>query len=239
MPSSPAPIPGGPLTPMPGQGMPTKSKPPVIVILSIVVLTLLSIALIVVLLLVYGQMKDYKDNSDQKSAVAVQKANTELEAKLKAQFAEAEKEPLRSYTTPNASASVKIVYPKTWSLYTIEGKDGGEVEGYFNPNFVPNVGNNDNVYALRVEVLNKPYASVSKTYESAAKKGEVTITPYKPAKVGNAETGIRIDGEVRDNVQGAMIIVPVRDKTIRIWTESEAYLNDFDTFVLKNLEYSP
>jgi hypothetical protein len=184
-------------------------------------------------------MSDYKNNSDLKSAAAVKVANSELEAKLQAQFAEAEKEPLRSYTTPNASASVKIVYPKTWSLYTIEGKDGGEVEGYFNPNFVADISNNANVYALRLEVLNKTYASVVKEYESAAKKGEVTITPYKPEKVANAEQGVRVTGKVRDDLSGAMVILPVRDKTIKIWTESENTVADFDNFVLKNLEYIP
>lgn len=243
-----APMPPNPnmfAPPAPGQAPNTMVQPPsphktsLGLIIAVVVLGLATIAFIALTILFYSQMSDYKNNSDQKSAAAVETAKKEQEQQLKAQFAEQEKEPLKSYTSPSSAASTKIVYPKTWSLYALEGKDGTSVNAYFNPNSVADVSSKTNVYALHFQVLDKAYASAVDEYASAAKNGEVRITPYKPELVPKAEQGVRIDGIVRDNVNGAMVILPVRDKTIKIWTETDAYLNDFNNFVLKNLEYSP
>jgi hypothetical protein len=231
--------------PQPGQAPhpmtpPTEPhKTPVALIIATVVLGLLAITFLVIAIMFYGQMSDYKNNSDVKSAAAVDVAKKEQAEELAAQFAEQEKEPLRSYTAPGSAASVKIVYPKTWSLYAVEGKEGSSVNTYFNPNAISDVSNKDNVYALRMQVLDKSYASVVKEYETAAKKGEVTITPFKPERVQSAQTGVRIEGNVRDDISGSMVILPVRDKTIKIWSETANYTNDFNNFVIKNLEYSP
>ena len=213
-------------------------KAPVGLIISAVVLGLFAVDMLVLTILFYGQMSDYKNNSDQKSAAAVEVAKKEQEKQLNAQFVEKEKEPLISYVAPSTAAGTTIVYPKTWSLYVVEGKSGAVVDAYFNPIAVTDVGNDANVYALRAQVLDKPYTTVVKEYEADAKKGTVQVAPYKPA-VENAQEGVRLDGVVRDDVKGAMVIVPVRDKTIKLWTETDTYINDFNTFVLKNLQYSP
>jgi hypothetical protein len=134
---------------------------------------------------------------------------------------------------------LKIVYPKTWDLYASEDNGKGTVSNYFNENLVPNTSVKENTYSLRLEVLDKNYASVAKTFESSAQKGAVKISPYKAANVSGAETGVRVDGEIRDGITGSMIILPVRDKTIQLWTESGRYTQDFDAIVLKNLTYSP
>lgn len=231
--------------PAPGQAPnpmvqpPSPHKTPLVLIITVVVLSLATIAFIALTILFYSQMSDYKNNSDTKSAAAVEVAKKEQEQQLSAQFAEQEKEPLKSYTAPGSAASTKIVYPKTWSLYAIEGKDGTSVDAYFHPNSVADITNKANVYALHLQVLDKAYSAVVKEYENAAKKGEARISPYKPELVTGAEQGVRVDGIVRDTVSGAMVIVPVRDKTIKIWTETDKYINDFNNFVLKNLEYSP
>lgn len=231
--------------PQPGQAPhpmtqpPEPHKTPVVLIAAVVIFGLLAITFLILTIIFFSQMSDYKNNSDQKSAAAVEVAKKQQAEELAAQFAEAEKEPLRSYTAPGSAASVKVVYPKTWSLYAIEGKEGSSVNTYFNPIVIADTSNKDNVYALRMQVLDKAYASVVKEYETEAKKGEVKITPFKPERVANAQTGVRIEGTVRDDIKGAMVILPVRDKTIKIWTETENYTNDFNNFVIKNLEYSP
>lgn len=244
----PGPMPPNPnifVSPQPGQApnpmVPPQlpHKTPVGLIVAAIVFGLLAVVFLVLTILFFSQMSDYKNNSDQKAAVAVEEAKVKQAEELKAQFAEQEKEPLRSYSAPGSAASVKIVYPKTWSLYAIEGKDGNSVNSYFNPTLISDTGNKANVYALRLQVLDKQYATVVKEYESAAKKGEVAITPYKPELVPSAQTGVRIDGKIRDDISGAMVILPVRDKTIKLWTETGNFTNDFNTFVLKNLEYSP
>ncbi len=232
-------VPGPGQAPNPMVQPPSPHKTPLGLIIAVVVLGLATVIFIALALMFYSQMSDYKNNSDQKSATAVEAAKKEQEQQLKAQFTEQEKEPLKSYTAPGSAASTRIVYPKTWSLYAVEGKDGNSVDAYFHPGSVADITNKAYVYALHLQVLDKAYASVVKEYENAAKKGEVRITPYKPDLVPSAEQGVRIDGVVRDNVNGAMVILPVRDKTIKMWTETDAYVNDFNNFVLKNLEYSP
>lgn len=214
-------------------------KPPTVLIVIAIILGLLTITFIALTFVFYAQMQDYKNNSDQKSAAAVEVAKKEQEEALNKQFAEDEKEPYISYTSPSNAAAVKIVYPKTWSLYAVDGKNGNTVETYFNPNYVPDVANEANVMALRMQVLDRVYAQVTKEYEDEIKKGEVTVTPYKPEAIPSAETGIRITGAVAKGKRGTMVILPVRDKTIKMWTESENYNADFDGVVLKNLTFNP
>jgi hypothetical protein len=36
-----------------------------------------------------------------------------------------------------------------------------------------------------------------------------------------------------------MVVIKVRDKTLKIYTESTDYMSDFNDIVLKNLTFSP
>lgn len=187
----------------------------------------------------FAQMQDYKNNSDQKSAAAVQTANAEQKKQLDAQFAEQEKSPLKSYTSPATSGSVKIVYPKTWSAYIAETPENSSpVDGYFYPDFVPSLTGKNNYY-LRVQISDVAYKTTVDTFAGNAKQGKVTITAYKPEQVKDATVGVRIDGQIDPQKKGSMVILPLRDKTLKIWTENEAAANDFNSIVLKNLTYSP
>jgi hypothetical protein len=219
--------------------VPPKQKPPKGLILAVVGLLLLSIIFIVLTVMFYSQMSNYKNNSDEISAKAVLQANDELKKKLDLEYSEKDKLPNKEYTTPSSAASVKIVYPKTWDLYFIEDNNRGTVDNYFNFNMVPDISNKDNQYSLRLEVLDKNYTEVAKSYDTDAKKGAIIISPYKPELVPNAQTGILITGDIRKDVKGQAVILPVRDKTIKIWTEGANYINDFNNVVLKNLTYNP
>lgn len=232
--------PGGPAVPVPQNMMPTpppKKKTKLVVL--VVFFGFLTLLFAILAYVFYSQMTDYKYNSDQKAEAAVTEAKAEQEKQLNEQFAEKEKEPLKSYTGPVNAAAVKIVYPKTWSLYTVEGTNGNTLSSYFNPNLVPNVANRDNLYAVRLEVLEQPYANTLREFESKVAKGEVKVTPYVAPNVPGSETGVRVDGAITNNTNGSMIIIPVRDKTIKLWTESGSFTNDFDNFVLKNLTFNP
>lgn len=231
---------GGPSVPVPAGMMPApKPKKSKKLVFGLILSIFLLVIFAVLTMVFYGQMQDYKTNSDQKSSVAVEQAKKEQEKQLNEQFAEKEKEPLKSYTGPANAAAVKIVYPKTWSLYTVEGPSGNTLNSYFNPNLVPNVANRDNLFALRLDVSVQPYANVLRTFESKVAKGEVKVTPFVASNVQGAETGVRIDGAITNNTTGSLVIIPVRDKTIQLWTESGNYTSDFDNFVLKNLTFNP
>jgi len=54
--------------------------------------------------------------------------------------------------------------------------------------------------------------------------------------------GTRLSGQIFSSSKaapGTIVLVPMRDKTLEIWTESNDYLPDFNTYILPNLSFSP
>ncbi len=186
----------------------------------------------------YLGMEDYKTNADQKIAEAVKVAEERKSAEKDAQFLEQEKLPFKLYQGPAAYGSLAIQYPKTWSAFVSE-KDSGStpIEGYFHPNYVPGI-HRDNSYALRVEVSNTSYADELKRFDSAVKQGKATVQAYV-SQSSPSTVGARIDGEIASKKQGAMVMLPLRDKTLKMWTESEQFKGDFDGIILKNFGFTP
>lgn len=203
------------------------------------------IALVVFILLFMGaagfglwalaQRNDFKSNSDKKVAAAVTKAVKETEGKKDTEFVEREKDPLAEYAGPAAFGSIKIKYPKTWSAYITENdKDNTPINGYFHPNFVPGL-NSGVAIALHLEVLDTDYTKELEKFDSDTKSGKVKVTPLTHQGV----TGARIDGEVIRDRKGSVVLLPMRDKTLKLTTESESFTGDFNEIILKNLTFSP
>lgn len=182
--------------------------------------------------------EDFKKNSDRKAAAAVVAAEKVLDAEKEAEFKEREKEPLKTYTGSATLGSVVIKYPKTWSGYILEtGRGSSPLEGYLHPNFVP-ATNSDTAFALHFEIVNDSYDEVLKDYDSEVSKGDVTVEPVKAPKVAGV-TGSRIEGLVERDKQGVTVLFPVRDKTLKITTESRDFVKDFDKIILANLTFVP
>jgi len=186
----------------------------------------------------FGQRQDYKNNVDQKIVAANQVAVKAEDAKKDAEFAEASKNPLKTYNGPSDFGSISLQYPKTWSAYVDEQGGTATVTGYFYPNVVPSLTASTSVFALRLQVVNQQYSSVLQPYSNFIKLGQATATPYKLPKLSSV-VGTRIDGKIANNKTGSVVILPLRDKTIEIWTESNQFLNDFNTYILPNFTFSP
>jgi hypothetical protein len=182
----------------------------------------------------FTSRQDYKDHSDQKSAeavaIAVQQANTAKDN----QFAEDEKKPLRTFTGPDSLGGISFQYPKTWSVY--EEDTPNTLSLTLHPNYIP--GADSTAYALRIELVNNAYEKVVAGYDGPVNDGDITAAAYSLPKIPSI-LGVRFDGEVADGKQGAMITVPLRDKTIQIWTEAPQYVNDFNTLILPNFTFKP
>jgi hypothetical protein len=217
------------------------SKPPVWFILVFTVVLLALVAAIVFGFWAYATMKDYKDNSDKKSAAAVTLAKAEQKTQLEAAFAETEKSPLKSYTSPSQFGSVRLVYPKTWSAYVVEQATGSTpVDGYFYNDFVPGINSTIKAnYSLRLQIMSGSYSSVVDTYKTQISSGKLKAVPFVPGQVKNAVAGVRLDGQISTDKRGSMVILPLRDKVLKIWTEDESRVSDFNNYVLANLTYSP
>lgn len=162
---------------------------------------------------------------------AVSDAEGAQKTKLEAEFTEREKLPTKSYTTPSELGSVKLTFPKTWSSYVVH-TSSSTLDYYGHPNYVPSTGVN---YALRMSILSRAFSNELKSYDSIVKKGDLNASAVRASGV----TGTRLDGFLEKDKEGSMVIFPLRDKTLKIWTESKDYRSDFDNIVLKNLTFSP
>lgn len=215
-----------------------KSKSKLGLILTLVFFVLLSLSAIGFAAWAYASMQDYKNNSDEKSKAAVTVALKKEDTKKDNEFAEKEKSPYKIYQGPTAYGSVKITYPKTWAAY-IEERDRNStpVNGYFHPSFVPDTSGGT-AFALRIEVTNRSYDQELKNFDSSVKTGKVTVRPFVAKNVPSV-TGARVDGEIEKDKKGSMILLPLRDKTIKISTQAQQFVPDFDNIVLANLKFVP
>jgi hypothetical protein len=183
--------------------------------------------------------QDYKNNSDRKAAEAVAEAIQVQKAEDKAIFDEAEKKPLDTYIGPAAFGNITVKYPKTWSAYVQQSDRGSSpVNGYFHPSYVPDTSNSESSYALRVQLVQQSYDSVINTFNGQITTKKVTVEPYKLEKVPNV-VGAKVEGQIKSNKQGTMIVLPLRNMTLEIWTESNAFKNDLENIILKNMTFVP
>ncbi|MCA9330769.1 hypothetical protein KC957_01870 [Candidatus Saccharibacteria bacterium] len=185
----------------------------------------------------FGGYQDYKNNSDKKAAAAAEAATKAEGERKDAEFIEQEKQPYRTYASPDATGAIKITYPKSWSAFINEDDKTNPLIGYWHPSVVPGL-QSGTAYALRMQMSSKSYSDEMKTYDSLVKKGTVKVAPYVPKNVSGV-TGSRVTGEINKGQNDTMIVLPLRDKTLRIWTESPDFVKDFDGIVLENLKFTP
>ncbi|MEX2007102.1 MAG: hypothetical protein WD877_02990 [Candidatus Saccharimonadales bacterium] len=220
---------------------PLQSQPrPLKYYLAIGLLSVLLITTAVAAFLFYGSKEDYKNNVDNKIAQAVAQAEAVQAAKLEKDFAEQSKSPHKTYKGSATYGSVTFDYPKTWSAYVASSVDT-PLDAYFHPDFVPAV-DAESSYALRVEIVDDEYSQVVEEFSSAIEEGSLTARAYISPKMQNAsgaQPGLYLDGELDEGLQGAIVVAKVRDKTLKIYTESRNFIADFEKIVLPSLTFVP
>jgi len=188
----------------------------------------------------YGGMQNYKNNSDAKVATAVSANTQSVQATDAKQYTEESKNPLQMFAGPAAYGSVKVSFPKTWSAYVDTTNTNTPLDAYFEENYVPSTDSQKS-YGLRVQVNSQSYSTMMQEYQSLVSGGMVKATPYSLPKLPNV-IGVKMTGEVNpqnQNINGTMVMLPLRSYTLLIWTESNDYLSDFNTYILPNLTFSP
>jgi len=187
----------------------------------------------------FSGRQDYKNNVDAKVAAAVTVAKQQQTVVDNALFAQAEKQPLRTYNGPEAYGSLVVNFPKTWSGYVDDtGQGNALVDGYFSPGVVPSIASQSSVFALRVQVINQAYSSTLQNVTQQQQSGGVTVQTYALPKVPKV-IGVEVTGTLPDNSTGTMVILPLRSETLEIWTDGTQYLSDFNSFILPNFSFSP
>ena len=203
-------------------------------LISTILLALLFIGADIYAVSVYGKYKDARDNVESKVGVAVDEAKEQQKTELEKDFAEKEKNPLSTYASPAALGSVTVKYPKTWSAYVEETDNSNQINGYFHPQFVPAPAKKIK-YALRLQLRNSKYADQIRTYSEKVDRNDLKASPVQISGV----TGTRYEGKIEQDTTGVLIALPIRDKTIILWTESADYAADFANIILKNFTFVP
>lgn len=207
-------------------------------ILPVIILSTLLLISVAFAIWAFMGMMDYKNNSDKKSDVAVSKALTEQKAKLDLEYEEKAKSPFENYKASSEFGSLSLSYPKSWSLY-VDSKassTASSIEGYGHPDYVPGL-TSDTSFALRFQVTTRDYSVELKTFDGGIKTGAVKVSPYKLEKVKEV-LGAKVEGQINNKKSGVLYMFPLRDKTIKIWTESNSYVNDLDA-IIANLTFVP
>lgn len=207
-------------------------------VVSLVATVLLLVGAIVFGVWAFMGRQDYKNNVDSKIATAVQANTKTVQAADAKTYAEEAKNPLKTYVGPEAYGSVHISYPKTWSAYVSTSNSGQPFDFYAHPDVVPGTADQNITYALRAQVVNTSYSNTLSRYSALQKAGQSTVAPYALPK-NSSVLGVRVDGMLANNVKGHMVILPLRDKTLQIWTESDQYVSDFNNIILANASFSP
>jgi hypothetical protein len=192
----------------------------------------------------YNKMGLYKNNADQLIAAATKVSDQQLTTKLDNQFAEEEKSPYKTYQGPSTWGNVNITYPKTYDAYVSVDSSGSStpIDGYWYPGVVPNIaddqdGNGTN-FALRVQVIQNDYNSVLSNFQSNITQGTITATPFHLKKVPSV-IGMELSGQILTQKTGTLVILPLRNETLELWTEGNQFTNDFSNIVLPNFSFSP
>jgi len=182
--------------------------------------------------------QDYKDNVEQKIAAAVEVAKVEEGKKKDVEFAEASKSPYRTFATGSStSGNLTFQYPKTWSAYASSNDSKTDIlNAYFYPEVIPSLDKTS--FPLRVEVTSQNYSDALKGFSTAINNGTITATAFRAEKVQDV-LGTKLSGQLEKEKTGTLVILPLRDKTIKIWTENSAYAEDFNKVVLPSVTFAP
>jgi hypothetical protein len=186
----------------------------------------------------FSERDTYKNKTDAVVAKEVELAVQKNTSEKEKEFVEREKNPFKKYDGPAQFGSVSITYPKTWAAFVTEKATGSSpVDGYMHPGFVPGT-DSGTAFALRIEVVDRAYDLELKNLESKVKQGTLTVAPYRAPKVPEV-LGARVDGEINKGQKDSMVMFPIRDKTLKITTQSETFLKDFNDIILKELVFVP
>ena len=176
----------------------------------------------------YMQYSHEKSNVDSKVEIEVAKGKSEQAESDQKKFSEEAKNPRIEFVGPSEYGRVSFMYPRTWSVYIEnDGSNRGDYKAYLNPVAVPSASNKASRFALRLEIINKNLDTVLNDYQSRLKKGELTSSSTE----FNGISATRIDGTFEKELRGSVVLMKVRDKTIRFSTDADTFKPDFQTIL--------
>ena len=214
------------------------SKGSVITLTLIILELLIIVGLVVFAVKIYASRQDYKNNVDAKIAAAVTVAKNQQQSVDNTNYQNQEKYPLANYTGPSDFGSVSVNYPKSWSAYVDTTSSSTPLDGYFNLSYVPSINSQSTPFSLRVQVINQTYDSTISNISSLQQSNLVSVSPYSLPKVPQV-IGVIVIGQIVNNLQGIMVVLPLRNETLEIWTTGTNFISDFNNIILPNFSFAP
>jgi len=183
----------------------------------------------------YVQYSEQKTNVDGKITLAEAAAQKKQADADEEKFNQREKEPNREFAGPDDYGRVSFKYPKTWSVYVANDAttSSSQYTAYLNPIIVPPINSNTARFALTVTIDNVAYDKALESYAASVKKGDLKSTPITV----NNHDGTRFDGSFSKDVRGAAVLFKVRDKTVTIQTDADAFKPDFEN-IIKTIDFN-
>lgn len=226
-------------------GLP-KSGPPMGWVIAVILLVILLLGAVGFGYWAFSERQKYKNDTDAIVAAAQKETEKQTTEKNNLEFAEELKNPVNTYFGSSSYGSLEVPYPKTWSVFASNdgtGTQGGDpVDVYFHPEVVPPVSTTSEeareALALRVRVVNKSYDKLVAERDKDVESGKLTADVFTLESMPD-EIGIIFSGELSKERTGTEIILPLRDKSIIITTETDDYLDDINTYILPEFRFSP
>ncbi len=196
----------------------------------IILLSLVAVTFIGLFIWMYMQYNEVQTDVDGQIAVAVAAAKDEQALKDEAEFLEREKYPYKTFAGPVDYGELTFEYPKTWSVYIAkDAVNGGDYEAYLNPVQIEPISNTS-VNALRVQILDKDFESVTTQYQRYLENKDKSLSVESVTVAGvtaNLYSGIIPSTDLN----GYILIFKIRDKTAVLRTDSVLFKDDFDKLI--------
>jgi Tfp pilus assembly protein PilV len=184
----------------------------------------------VLTIMFYSQARTATTTLDAQKAAAVAKAKAEQKTDDDAANTAANESPFRSYTAPVEYGSFEIKFPKNWSAWVDQEKSGTQVSLELNPDFVRRTNSTDELYATRVQLIERTSDQYMTSYNSqvqrgALKKADATVSGQK---------AFDLTGSFQDKRTTRMVVVPVRDKVLVFINENSRYASEFNEILAQS-----
>ncbi len=237
LPTPPAP---GPVTPAPtpppvsSDPLPKRFNLNLPVILAAIMLVV-AIALGILAIIYIQKFNSAQVNVNQNRTEAAAIAREEQKQVDEKAFAEREKEPYRSYQAPGVLGAIKAEFPKTWNVYAEEDEAStSQLNVFMAPDVVKPPKSTSEPYSFRIRLERKLYADVLLTYQRDIDQGKLTAKNVTVSGI----TGTRMEGQIDAQRTGVLTLLPIRDKTLYLWTESNNFVEDYNR-IIERMSVSP
>ncbi len=139
--------------------------------------------------------------------------------------AAAAKLPHQTYVASQELGAFQISFPKNWSVYVDDSSNSNATFLLLaNPGYVhPPDDSSKAGFALRVELDATAYSSAADDWAEAASNGDVTAKNVTISGIA----GVEVSGKIDENHTGKVVILPLRDKTLKFETDDLKFASDF------------